>query len=300
LEPLVSDQNRYRRFLLGTLPEAERQALEDRFVEDKELFASLSAAEDELVEEYARGELAPDERILFEKRLLSVPGIRRRAELLRMLRVRLERTEPDLIIGTKRTLLFQNFWRFAAVAGAIVLLAGVAWWWFRGRSGDSPSGPRTVTAGVNQLPTLPPSAPGPTYPPEPVPTGGTKPIPRTNENTAPPPVQPTIATLVLLGGMTRGGGGTTVLELAPQTDAVRIELTLETNDHQQYRATLYDENSRQIWRSGPIEARGSAIAISLPGRLLHAGDYRIKLEGSADGQYLNVDNYTFRVRKLDH
>jgi hypothetical protein len=300
LEPLVSDQDRYRRFLLGTLPEAERQALENRFVDDDESFASLSAAEDDLVEEYARGELAPDERALFEKGLLSVPAIRRRAELLRTLQARLERTEPDLIIGRKRSFLFQGFWRFAAVAGAVVLLAGVAWWWLRGRSGDAPTAPRAVTAGVNQPAPLPPSTPAPTNPPVPVPTGGTKPTPPTNENTAPLPVQPTIATLVLVGGMTRGGGGATLLELAPQTDAVRIELTLETNDYPQYRATLYDENSRQIWRSGPTPARGPAVAISLPGRLLRAGDYRIKLEGSADGQYLNVDNYPFRVRISDH
>lgn len=297
MEFIDLDQNRLRHFLLGALPEAEREAIEDRLLDDADLFTALTEAEDDLIEEFARGELTPEERAQLERGLLSLPAMRRRAELLRTLQVSVRTSDQPPILEPKPSFFASRFWRFAAVAGALIVLAGAAWWLIRARV-SAPRRQDPVTAGVNQPATPTPSAvPLPVNTPAPEPTGGTK-LPPVNENEVPPPpTQPTVATLVLIGGMTRGEGVGAVLELDPEVTVVQIELTLESTDYRQYRASLFDENGRQLWRSGVIRPRGTAVTIGIPGSLFSAGDYRIKLEGLAGSQFISVDNYVFQVHQ---
>lgn len=297
MEFIDLDQNRLRQFLLGALPEAEREAIEDRLLDDGDLFSALVTTEDDLIEEYARGELPPEQRAQMEKGLLSLPTMRRRAELLRTLQVPVRTSDTSLFIEPKRSFFASRFWRFAAVAGALIVLAGAAWWLIRART-NVPRVQDPVTAGVNQPATPTPSAvPLPTNTPAPEPTGGTKPPPVNENEVPPPPKQPSVATLVLVGGMTRGEGVGAVLELDPEVTVVQIELTLESTDYRQYRASLFDENGRQMWRSGVMRPRGTAVTIGIPGVLFSAGDYRIKLEGLAGSQYISVDNYVFQVHQ---
>lgn len=286
-----------RRFLLGAMSDAERVAVEDRFVADDELFASLTDTEDELVEAYARGELAPDEAAAFKQGLLSVPAIRRRAETLRTLHRVLERAGEAATPEPRRPWLIWGFWRYAAIGAALVLLAGVAWWSLRVEPGAKPlqaGDPRGPAAAPTPAPTL--SAPSPT--PLVAETDPNNPVPkRPKVEPEPSPAAPsTIATLVLAGGLTRGTGDMPVLELAPEIGLVRVQLTLEASDYTRYRVSLFDAVGRQVWRSGPVPPRGLAVLVGVPARSLRAGDYRIGLEGNNDGQYLNVDNYAFRVR----
>lgn len=62
---------RLRRFLLGELPEEEREAIERGFFPDAQLFELLKCVEDELIDEYARGVLKGDERKRWEEVLCA-------------------------------------------------------------------------------------------------------------------------------------------------------------------------------------------------------------------------------------
>lgn len=59
------------RFLLGGGTEAERERLEAEFFADDDAFQQMIAAEDDLIDAYARGELSDSERRQFEQRFMN-------------------------------------------------------------------------------------------------------------------------------------------------------------------------------------------------------------------------------------
>ena len=71
-------------FLLGTLPEAEQDALERSFPRE-EFFDLLAVAEDNLIDSYLSGSLSAEMTRLFEKDLAFNPRILERVELTRAL-----------------------------------------------------------------------------------------------------------------------------------------------------------------------------------------------------------------------
>lgn len=62
------DAELLRRFLLGELSEDAHAKLQDTFFSDPSLHERVLAAEDELFDAYARGELSETERVRFETR----------------------------------------------------------------------------------------------------------------------------------------------------------------------------------------------------------------------------------------
>lgn len=54
-------------YLLGDLPDAERDRFEERLFLDEDLSLSLDAAENDLVDEYLRGELSGEQVVKFER-----------------------------------------------------------------------------------------------------------------------------------------------------------------------------------------------------------------------------------------
>ena len=67
----ASEELRITRYLLGQLSEEERSWVEERFFEDEEYEEMLGTIENDLVDEYVRGRLAPAERERFETFFLS-------------------------------------------------------------------------------------------------------------------------------------------------------------------------------------------------------------------------------------
>lgn len=65
-----------KKFLLGELPPAERELIEERLFLDSEYFKHFKAAEDDLIDEYLYGDLDTDQRERFEKYFLQEPGRR--------------------------------------------------------------------------------------------------------------------------------------------------------------------------------------------------------------------------------
>lgn len=72
-------------YLLGLLPEEERDRQRERVVADPEEFARLRDVENELFDAYARNALSPRDRAAFERTLLRQPGARAKLQAARAL-----------------------------------------------------------------------------------------------------------------------------------------------------------------------------------------------------------------------
>src|SRR5512133_1807767 len=73
------------RYLLGELPEEQQAEIEDRAFADKQYLASITAVENDLIDEYVRNELRGVERQRFEKQFLASAERRKRVEFARAL-----------------------------------------------------------------------------------------------------------------------------------------------------------------------------------------------------------------------
>ena len=71
------------RYLLGGASEAERERIEAEFFADEDAFQEMLTAEDDLIDDYARGELSADEREQFERRFLTSSEGRERVHFAR-------------------------------------------------------------------------------------------------------------------------------------------------------------------------------------------------------------------------
>jgi hypothetical protein len=78
----TTDDDIYRRYLLGQLEDPARTSLEERlFAGDDALTPDLAVAEHDVIDDYVRDRLAPEERRPFELTLQGVPSRRRKVAL---------------------------------------------------------------------------------------------------------------------------------------------------------------------------------------------------------------------------
>jgi anti-sigma factor RsiW len=316
LDSPPDNENTLRRFLLGTLPAAEREAIEDRFMVESDLFDALNASEEDLLEEYARGELSLPERQQIERHLLLVPRNRERLKLLSTMHTAFERgqVKPDTVSEHQKK--DRSFFRLTALryalAACLVLMCGIVWWLLPGRTReDSLQANNTPHSGTAQpTPPLGPAAPadpalvankqqaaeGSSSPPV-----NNNAVPQTSplkDRTVPPRAvaRPFVATLLLTPGATRSESSVSELILPAKAQAAQIKLVLETDDHTRYRAVLSDEDGAPVWTSGALKARSQTITLNIPRRFLREGDYLINLSGQTAGNGTRVADYSFRIR----
>ena len=311
------NENTLRRFLLGTLPAAEREAIEDRFMVESDLFDALNASEEDLLEEYARGELSPPERQQIERRLLLVPRNRERVRLLSNMHAAFERAQATPAPVPAHQKKDRSFFRlpalrYALAAACLVLMCGIVWRLLPGRTREDSLQANNTPRSDTAQPT-PPHVPAPANPAlaadgQTATEGGGHPavnsnaVPQTpplKDRAAPPraAARPFVATLLLTPGATRSEGSASELILPAKAQAARIKLVLETGGHARYRAVLSDEDGAPVWTSGALKARGQIITLNIPRRFLREGDHLINLSGyDAAGSGTRVANYSFRIR----
>src|SRR5678815_1995557 len=82
----VDNEKLIARYLLGELPEDQQVEIEDRAFSDKDYLASITAVENDLIDEYVRGELSAADRQRFETRFLASTERRKRVEFATALR----------------------------------------------------------------------------------------------------------------------------------------------------------------------------------------------------------------------
>jgi len=74
------DEQQIVRFLLGELPEDERQGVEGRLFQDDSFYSHVLAIQEELADNYVQGDLTPDQRKQFENYFLKSPRRKERVD----------------------------------------------------------------------------------------------------------------------------------------------------------------------------------------------------------------------------
>lgn len=301
------------RYLLGELPAAEQTTLEQEYFADPQLFDQLVEAENDLIDEYARGRLSPETRRRFEQYYLAHSKRRERSRFAQVLAARLDRAGelPSAAIPTESWL--QRLltalqgpklaWSFAVAL--VLLIAGVAWFALQTRHlhqelakneaerngqeqhqkdlqqqlgversrADQLAGELARARSETTRPTATPS------------------------NTP----APMLATLVLSITGLRGAEAApaAVLNIPPGTEEARIQLNLKDNDYSNYSVVIQSADGKQIFKRDGLQSKGkprASLVVTLPASKLSTGDYILTLKGvTQTGDVEDLSKSFFRV-----
>jgi hypothetical protein len=329
--PATHDE-RATRYLLGLLPADERESWEERLLVDRHAFESTLAAEDDLIDAYARGELGRRERAAFERSLLERDGTGARLAFAGALATAAARAAAagrlpaGVAVGRRR-------WRPAAPlrwAAAAALVAGlgggVAFLGVRsadlagrvaelegdlgaarqersrvaqerdrlaaGLEGEREARQRERAEAGRQLAAL--RGQGEELAGE---------LERRRRAAPPPPRATAVSYLLTLA--TRSAAGIPELVLAPETGRVHLQLDTGAAElYVAYRATLLaPPGGRVAWsRTGIPPAGGDgrpAVELDLPAEIFVSGRYEVLLDGilrsEPEPEPALVGSYEFEV-----
>lgn len=321
----INHEKLISRYLLGDLPEEQQVEIEDRAFSDKDYLASIIAVENDLIDEYVRGELSAADRQLFESRFLASAERRKRVAFAKALRtVVSEAPEPE-----KKVLQDAPRWswhdslyaflsglnpaaRLAFVAAAILLIVGAAGLvveTLRLRrqvnqlQAEKQSGQdlqqaldqerrrnEELNAQLNQEKQHREQT-----------DEALRQLTETTEATN--PARPVIASLTLLPGLSRGGDQKPNLDLSSDARLVRLQIGIDPEEqYKSFAVELRTLAGRHIWSREKLAARTRrgtrAVMFTLPATVLKSGEYELGLRGLTEGGGLeDVGFYYFNVRK---
>jgi len=312
----VEADARLTRYLLGAVSETERENIEAEYLTDEDVFEQMLIAEDELVDAYARGELADQERKQFEKNFLTSARGRDRVHFSQALAgvVSDARSVPRRVSPSPSPSFFTALWasltpkvRVAGVAFAVLLVAAFSWLLLERMSMRAElQGLRAEqvrlteqskelqrVADVERARNAELAAQLAERGPEPVTTEPPKGVvQRPSED---------IIAFNISPGSVRGSGGTT-LGVPRSAKFIRLTLSFERpSSHQEYRAAIETADGNTVWRNDSFGSRSGLDRVSLPSipaSALPPGDYVLLLTGKqADGNFEPVANYSFRISR---
>jgi hypothetical protein len=97
-------------------------------------------------------------------------------------------------------------------------------------------------------------------------------------------IVPTVLASFLLPSPVRGANEITKITLPRKTDAVRLQLPLETTHFSTLDADVRDATTNQIvWRGTGVRPIGQAVAVTLPANVLKSRTYLLELRGLRPG-----------------
>lgn len=293
-----------RRYLLGALPEPERDELEHEWFGNKVKYYELCEAENNLIDDYVRGHLTDDERQMFTAHFLAIPARQERVatakSLIREIDEQVGKSSSpswwELFLGSVR-----NFNPMPALAfGASLILIALGFWFFR-KSNDI----QVQTAKTES--TIPPSL---IEPPKPMPGSETK-INATSPKPITPPAKiatpaaenksPVSLPLTIL---LRDANGNTLptIKLAHGVARVKLQIPLPGNEYQRFQAILSTAEGAEITRWNRIKSipakNSSDKLLELETKNLKAGDYLLVINGlRAGGESEELRRIPFQARK---
>jgi hypothetical protein len=311
-----------RQYLLGELAENQQVEIEDRAFEDPKLLKSITALENDLIDEYVAGEIPVRKRERFETHFLAAAERKKKLAFARALhsvisnRQQQERRTAEY---SSRPSFYDKLLAFLvrpatayAFAATTLVLLGLGLWLavysFRLRSEvahlqaaqeSQASQQRQLEAEINnerkrneelaaQLHQEPTPPQIPDQQKEPQPTEPTR--------------SPILATLTLLPGLSRSGSAVPHLTLAKDVTEVRLRIGIDPRDEYKSFRVVVSEAGRPIASRDHLTARGSgasrAIPVNIPAKMMRSGRHEVALKGvTANGTTEDVGYYYFDVVK---
>jgi len=320
------DEGFITRYLLGDLPEQEQIEIEDRAFTDARVMQDVLAVEADLIDEYVQGRLKDRERRQFETRFLASAERRQKVEFARalaqvaresVLTETIRRPSAAIAPATLWTALLATFrstgpaFRLSLAAASLVLVVGLTWLTvhtlrvrselaqaqseqqdLEGRLADERARSQKLAdqlQGEQQQRERDQEL--------------IRELERPREEPANDRSQSAILSFALLPGVSRSGGSATTLTIPQSTRLVRFQIGIQPgDDYKSFRVNVLSSVGRQIWAQDNLSARsgrgGPLVLLSVPARLLSAGEYELALKGvTDDGRTEDVGYYYFKVRK---
>ena len=252
-------KNNIKTYLLGELDDARRNQLEERLLNDREMFEEVLISEDELVDQYLAGKLTDTEKKQFETHFLITKDRQQKFRFgqafnryLRLNDVPANQFEMPV---RSRWFLSGAFWPVRqAVTAAFVLLVvsilSVAVYWFEVRRGTTPAGTSYVVSLVS-------------------------------------------------GATRSSGSGFQRVNLPAGVTTVELRLAVADVKYRSYTAQLISSTGNvtefrnlQIVEQNQIKS----VLMTVQRDLLVTDDYQVKLSGISDsGEAKAIDTYSFRI-----
>jgi CHAT domain-containing protein len=133
MKKVLNDDAPLRCYLLGQMAAGEELQIEEKLITDDDYFERLEVAEDELIDDYARGELNRREREQFEKHFLVTPE---RRSKLRLAKALIEHANREATAADLSPSFLDRLRRFlppipvmGAALAAVVVAIGVGIYW---------------------------------------------------------------------------------------------------------------------------------------------------------------------------
>jgi anti-sigma factor RsiW len=264
MDPAPEDEQRLVEYLLGRLPELEREQLEERLFDDEDLDERLLAASDDLIHAYLSGELPPHDRRQFESHFLVAPDHLQRLHFMR--RLLAAANTPVQPRSVQRA----GWW----LAAAVVLMAlGAILALLRDREAGQPS---TATSSA------PASASGQPMPSRPAASPGDD---------------------VLFVRVPPGRHPPVVVRVSEHTRLVQLQVAVDDTSPS-FDATIHSADGAEIWRAEALAPPvGKLLVLQVPARLLGGearGAYALRIVGeSLRGDPPRVLEYRLQVERED-
>jgi len=322
-------------YLLGELSEEQQVEIEDRAFSDEAFMATITTVENDLIDEYARGEMPATDRRRFESRFLNSESRRKRIEFAKALTLLLDETrvtERD----TRRVSATRSSWRDALAAffqgmnpagrialatATLLIIVGGAWLITQ---------TLTLRSQVNRLQAQQSSQQNAQENERQAlqrqveserrrnqelsaqldqekqqRAQSDESLRRLSETVKQPTEAPRsiIASLTLLPGISRGATTQPKLILPPNASVARLQIGIEPEeDYKSFGVELRTTSGRPVWMRDSLTARssrgGRSIRLTLPASALLPGEYELRLKGVPQaGPPEDVGFYYFEVMK---
>jgi hypothetical protein len=322
-------------YLLGRLPDAEAERYDELSVADDDFAAALNICEKDLVDAYVRGELAGQALEQFRLNYLASPLRRDKIAFAKALQVFAERNAAnvrskdaaDSAIGQGWFAALSSFLaprpalQWGLAAGVLILLVGGSWFTVDSlrlrqqisqaqiRRDELQQREQALQQQLKDQQVANSKAEQELAQVRAERERLDQELKKHNgqERTTAPQAssvqgQTSIASFILNPGL-RGGGRIQELTIPPGSGRVALQLNLEPNDYQAYRAALIDQaNHQTLWQSGRLRAHpgasGKAISVSFSSDLLKPQTYLMQVSGvSYNGKTEVMSDYPFKVVK---
>lgn len=316
------DQTLYA-YLLGILSTEDTELLDEKTFTDPDFADSLDAAEKDLVDLYANGELSGSMLESFEAHYMASPARRQNVSFAKSLQEfagnelasrELASEQRKDKIGFFESIASwgggQRIFQFAAAMAVALLVVGGGWLLIRGPGSKNDEVAKIVNQNssiATSTPLIGTPLPVNTQTPTNLGTNVNSEIPQSSpapKTTPKPPVleepKPVIASIALIPSL-RGGQKLSQLQLKSETTAANFSIGLESSEYPAYKVELIDQDSgKRIWQAVSVKAKkkgeASSLNVNIPAKLLRSSVYSFSVSGvNKEGTMENIGDYPFKV-----
>jgi hypothetical protein len=315
-------EEKIKKYYLGELSEPEAELLEREVAEDENLFEQAEIIEDEIVDDYVRGDLSLAEKLLFESNYLTTKARYEKVQFARLFLNQIEKYAQEPVVEKEqksfRQTVFAGFKLYKAFALAtlafLAISVGFAVWLNLQNKPEIAERQES-----NQLPTLTventnnQTVQNTNTINQNVNVGSNKinqnsqnhnnkkiitPAPEIKPSPTPKPAEPirvTLASFILLPGSLRSNGEQLV-KILPNINKAALRLTLpkEAVKYPSYNATIKTSDGETVFTASNLKS----LNLILSADKLKNKTYIIFLEGnSPEKPAESVSEYTFRVQR---